>query len=77
MPPWNRWEVRPVVNREVAGSTPAGGAQIGTVREPAERPSSNLGDVWVRIPPVPFSLILKKKWVVFLTAACKAVAVKL
>jgi hypothetical protein len=35
------------------GSNPIGGAGFdGMVRQPAERPSSNLGDLWVRIPPV-------------------------
>lgn len=28
----------------------------GTVRQPAERPSSNLGALWVRLPPVPVVL---------------------
>ena len=42
----------------------------GTVRKPAKRPSSNLGDLWVRLPLVPWLI-----WVVFLTAACKAVAI--
>jgi hypothetical protein len=43
------------------GSNPIGGAEgrmsdgkpSGTVRKPAKRPSSNLGDLWVRLPLVP------------------------
>jgi hypothetical protein len=45
---------RLVVSEEIRGSNPLGGAgHLGTVRQPAERPSSNLGDLWVRRPPVP------------------------
>jgi hypothetical protein len=45
----------------------------GTVRKPAKRASSNLVDLWVRLPLVPVAFLR----VVFLTAVCKAVAFKL
>jgi hypothetical protein len=47
--------------------------RIGTVRKPAKRVSSNLADLWVRLPLVPVGCFR----VVFLTAVCKAVAFKL
>jgi hypothetical protein len=46
---------RLVVSEEIGGSNPPGGAGCRarrTVRQSAERPSSNLGDLWVRLPPV-------------------------
>ena len=47
----------------------------GTIRKPAKRPSSNLGELWVRLPLVPVTFEkTKKDRVVLLTAACKAVA---
>jgi hypothetical protein len=45
----------------------------GTVRKLAKRLSSNLSDLWVRLPLVPIARFR----VVFLTAVCKAVAFKL
>jgi hypothetical protein len=45
----------------------------GTVRKPAKRVSSNLTDLWVRLPLVP----VDRFRVVFLTAVCKAVAFNL
>jgi hypothetical protein len=48
----------------------------GTVRKPAKRPSSTLGDLWVRLPLVSLSDGFIRR-VVFLTAVCKAVVIKL
>ena len=63
---------RDPVKVEIVGSNPIEGAidrwSSGTVRKPAKRPSSNLGDLWVRLPLVPLVRV------VFLTAVCKAVA---
>ena len=45
------------VKVETMGSNPIGGAEcmrkFGTIRKRAKRPSSNLGDLWVRLPLVP------------------------
>jgi hypothetical protein len=47
------WSPRHSVTVETTGSNPVRGARNGTVRKPAKRPSSNLGDrLWVRLPPV-------------------------
>jgi hypothetical protein len=49
------WSARLPVTQEIAGSNPVEGAfkKSGAVRKPAKRPSSNLGDVRVRLPPAP------------------------
>jgi hypothetical protein len=44
----------------------------GTIRELAKRPSSNLGELWVRLPLVPS---FDSNRVVLLTAGCKPVAI--
>ena len=45
------------------GSNPIGGADLsgtdGTIRKLAKRPSSNLGDLWVRLPLVPLGSCMK------------------
>src|ERR1700677_4000540 len=50
------WSARHPVKVEIVGSNPIGGAlemsKHGTVRKSAKRPSSNLGDMWVRLPLV-------------------------
>src|SRR5262249_26129000 len=46
----------------------------GTVRKPTKRPSSSLGDLWVRLPLVPYLGLTR---VVFLTAVRKTVAIML
>ena len=72
------------VKEKVTGSNPVGGAgsdeerSDGTVRKPAKRPSSNLGELWVRLPLVPMrSDAARRPRVVFLTAVCKTVAIKI
>ena len=49
------WSARLPVTQEIAGSNPVEGAfdKNGAVRKSAKRPSSNLGDVRVRLPPAP------------------------
>ncbi len=49
------WSARLPVTQEIAGSNPVEGAfdKHGAVRKPAKRPSSNLGDLRVRLPPAP------------------------
>lgn len=49
------WSARLPVTQEIAGSNPVEGAfdSSGAVRKPAKRPSSNLGDLRVRLPPAP------------------------
>jgi hypothetical protein len=73
------WSARHPVKVEIVGSNPIGGAlemsKHGAVRKPAKRPSSNLGDLWVRLPLVSLSDGIDRR-VVFFTAACKAVAIK-
>jgi hypothetical protein len=37
-------------------------AQDGTIRKPAKRPSSNLGELWVRLPLVPSIVSTRPGW---------------
>ena len=57
------------VTVEIVGSNPIEDAyrQVDAVRNSAKRRSSNLRGLWVRLPPALLH------WVVFPTAACKAV----
>jgi hypothetical protein len=69
------WSARLPVTQEIAGSNPVEGAfdDGGAVRKSAKRPSSNLGDLRVRLPPAP----LKRTCVGWASAsptACKAAA---
>ncbi len=63
------WSARLPVTQEIAGSNPVEGANVGAVRKPEKRPSSNLGDCG-------FDSRLRHLRVVLLTAACKAVVAK-
>ena len=49
------WSARLPVTQEIAGSNPVEGAldNAGAVRKSAKRPSSNLGELRVRVPPAP------------------------
>ena len=60
------------VTVEIVGSNPIEDAyrQVDAVRNLAKRRSSNLRGLWVRLPPASLH------WVVFPTAACKAVVRK-
>ena len=48
------WSARLPVTQEIAGSNPVEGA-YGAVRKPEKRPSSNLGELRVRLPPAPLA----------------------
>jgi hypothetical protein len=52
MPSWSSPECSPLCQGGGRGFKSHRGRWSGTVREPAERPSSNLGELWVRLPPV-------------------------
>src|SRR5262245_2272574 len=71
MSPWSSPECSPPCHGGGRGFKSHRGRSIGTVRKPAKRPSSNLGDrLWVRFPPV----LLGFAGVVGNRAGCKPAA---